>query len=352
MCLVVFTLALASFAVVAQRRGLPRIPRPRPDQPAPSSTPTPPAPAPTTEAAPQTASQTSPSSSSSQTYKPAIEYQSFMQLRFYENQGGFLVEDLEVVFPPSAAQKATFVISRANGAVVNTVPLRLETPLASYTAFGMFKPNAVSGLAPIGEPGDYVLSVHIDGQPITSLPFSMKREASNDPFNPTTTFVREGPWRDLAHFSDRPEIPDSHLEFSWWTSLREIPPGNKNPLVTLHIMHAGQEIATTRSPVVVSQTDWQFFYQEFHFPAEKQVRWMTLADLTKRDGDYTVVAKVNGKPFKSYKAEVRGGKLQRHPRNSLDTQPRTDFISPRLVDVSARTSSRYAMRDTYWVKKN
>lgn len=345
-CLCVLTLTLISTAVVGQRRGQRGGVRPGQNQPAPTSTPTQ-ATVPT-EAASQTVGQTA----SAQTYKPAVEYQSFMQLRFYENQGGFLIEDLEVVFPPAGLQKATFVISRANGEVVGTVPLRLETPLASYTAFGMFKPDAVAGLAPIGEAGDYVLSVHINGQPITTLPFTMKREASNDPFNPTTTFVREGPWRDLAYFSDRPEVPDSHLEFSWWTSLRELPPGTKNPMVTLHILHGGQEIAATRSPVVPTQTDWQFLYHEFHFPTEKQVRWMTMADLTKKDGDYTVVAKVNGKPFKSYTAQVKGGQLQRHPRNRLDTEPHTAFISPRLVDISARTSSRYAMRDTYWLKKN
>jgi hypothetical protein len=117
-------------------------------------------------------------------------------------------------------------------------------------------------------------------------------------------------------------------------------------------MHGGQEIAATRSPVVPSQTDWQFLYQEFHFPTEAKVRWMTLGDLTKRDGEYTVVAKVNGKPFKSYKAEVRGGQLQRHPRNNLNTEPHTAFISPRLVDTSSRSTSNYTMRDTYWVKKN
>lgn len=291
------------------------------------------------------------SEAGAQQYKPAIEYQSFMQLRFYENQGGFLVEGLEVVFPPPGLKNATFVISKAGGGVVTSVPLRLESPLASYTVFGMFLPDGVAGLAPIGEPGDYVLSVQIDGQPITNLPFSMKRETGTDPFNPTTTFVREGPWRDLAYFSNRPEEPDSHLEFSWWTSLRELPPGTKNPMVTLHLLQGGQEIAATRSPVVPTQTDWQFLYQEFVLPATP-VRWMTLADLTKRDGEYTVVAKVNGKPFKSYKAEVRGGQLQRHPRNSLNTEPHTDFISPRLVDTSARTTSRYAMRDTYWVRKN
>jgi len=342
--LIVCVIILVNLSAFGQRRL--GIPRPRPNQP---TQPTSPAPTPVpSEDAGQTVEQ---SSSSAQSYKPAIEYQFLMEMRFYENQGGFLVEDLEVVFPPSG-RKATFVITRSNGGVVTEVPLRLETPLASYTAFGMFKPNAVSGLAPIGEPGDYVLSVHVDGQPITSMPFSMKREASNDPFNPKNTFVREGPWRDLAHFSVESDRPDSHVEFSWWTSLRELPPGTKNPMVTLHVLHGGQEIAATRSPIVPTQTDWQFLRQEFHFPAEKVVRWMTMADLTKRDGEYTVVAKVNGKPFKSYKAEVRGGQLQRHPRNAMNMEPHTAFISPRQVDTSSRTSSRYSMRDTYWIRKN
>ncbi|HEV2862371.1 MAG TPA: hypothetical protein VGX48_15270 [Pyrinomonadaceae bacterium] len=289
-----------------------------------------------------------------QTYPPAIEYQSLMQLRFYENQGNFLVEDLEVVFPPATSKKATFVVSKAGGGTVASVPLRLEAPLASFNMFGMYKPDGVPGNADIGEPGDYVISVQIDGRPVTTLPFTMKRETSSDPFNPKNTFVREGPWRDLAYFSSRTDEPGSHLEFNWWTSLRELPPGTGTgrPLVTLHIMQGAQEVAATRSPVVISQTDWQFFYQEFHFPAEKQVRWMTLADLTKKDGEYTVVAKVGGKPFKSYRAEVRGGQLQRHPRNALNTEPHTDFISPRLVDTTSRSTSQYTMRDTYWVKKN
>jgi hypothetical protein len=341
---IVCILIAANLAAYGQPRRLPRIFRPPGNQPAPSSSPTP-IPA---EDSPQAVEQPA---SGSQAYKSAIEYQSFMQLRFYENQGGFLVEDLEVVFPPAGLRKATFVVSRPNGEVVTEVPLRLETPLASYSAFGMFKPDAVAGLAGIGEAGDYVLSVHINGQPITTLPFSLKREASNDPFNPKTTFVREGPWREFAYFSNRPEVPDSHLEFSWWTSLRELPPGTKNPMVTLHLLYGAQEIAATRSPVVPTQTDWQFLYHEFVLPVTP-VRWMTLADLTKRDGEYTVVAKVNGKPFKSYRAEVRGGELQRHPRNALNMEPHTAFISPRLVDTSARTSSQYAMRDTYWIRKN
>lgn len=333
-CLGVLTLAFVQWAVAGQRKVGPK-------------------PAPPSPTAPTSVSTENPRKTTEQeAYKPAIEYQYLMELRFYENDGGFLVEGLEVVFPPPGLKKATFVISRPNGEVVSAVPLRLETPLASYTAFGMFLPDAVSGLAPIGEAGDYVLSVQINGQPITSMPFTMKREASSDPFNPKNTFTREGPWRDLAHLSVRTDDPDSHLEFSWWTSLRELPPGTKNPMVTLHLLYAGREIASTRSPVVPTQTDWQFLRHEFHFPAEPKVRWMTMADLTKRDGEYTVVAKVNGKPFKSYKAEVKGGQLQRHPRSQMDIEPHTDFISPRQVDTSSRTTSRYDMRDIYWIRKN
>src|SRR5687767_14461582 len=351
--LVVCMLFAATLAADGQRRR-PGIFRPERPQPTATTQPSPGQPAtPSQPAATEAAQPSSQPSAGAQQYEPAIEYHSLMQLRFYENQGNFLVEDLEVVFPPPGLKKATFVVSRAGGGVVASVPLRVETPLANFNMFGMFKPDGVPGNANVGQPGDYVLSVQIDGRPITTLPFSMKREANNDPFNPQTTFVREGPWRDLAYFSDRVDEPGSNLIFNWWTSLRELPAGSPTrSLVTLHITHGGQEIAATRSPVVITQTDWQYLYQEFHFPAEKQVRWMTLADLTKRDGEYTVTAKVNGKPFKSYRAEVRGGKLQRHPRNDLNTQPHTDFISPRLVDTSSRSTSQYTMRDTYWVKKN
>src|SRR5215212_11667443 len=157
-CLAVLALAFVRSEAAAQpgRRRV-GIPRPGPGQPTQPGQPAPPTPS----ASPgQPAAQTA----SASQYKPAIEYQSFMQLRFYENQGGSLVEDLEVVFPPPGSQKASFVVSKAGGEVLTTVPLRLESPLASYTVFGMFKPNAVSGLAPVGEPGDYVLSVQIDGQ--------------------------------------------------------------------------------------------------------------------------------------------------------------------------------------------
>src|ERR1700751_2932621 len=105
-CLAAFTLAFFQSEAAAQpgRRRV-GIPRPTTGQPAqPTATATP---APAVDASPVPAATGQASGSQ---YKPAIEYQSFMQLRFYENQGGFLVEGLEVVFPPPGLKNATFVI--------------------------------------------------------------------------------------------------------------------------------------------------------------------------------------------------------------------------------------------------
>src|SRR5256885_9414802 len=80
-----------------------------------------------------------------QTYKPAIEYQSLMNIRYYENNGGFLVEDLQLVFPPANIGNAKFVITDQAGGVVDTLPLRYER--MESPAFGRFRPAS-------GNPGN------------------------------------------------------------------------------------------------------------------------------------------------------------------------------------------------------
>src|ERR1044071_4987631 len=75
-----------------------------------------------------------PAAAAAQTYKPAIEYQSLMNLRFYEATGGFLVEDLQLVFPPANISDAKLVVTDQSGQVVDTMPLRYER--MEFPAFG------------------------------------------------------------------------------------------------------------------------------------------------------------------------------------------------------------------------
>src|SRR6185436_14424397 len=117
-----------------------------------------------------------------QTYKPAIEFQSLMNLRYYEGQGGFLVEDLQVVFPPANIGNAKLVVTEQGGAVVDSLPLRFEK--MEFPAFGRFRPESGNpGNVRVGRTGSFVISVVIDGLTITSMPFTLREETNSDPFN-------------------------------------------------------------------------------------------------------------------------------------------------------------------------
>ena len=286
-----------------------------------------------------------------QTYKPAIEYQSLMNLRYYEGQGGFLVEDLQVVFPPANIGNARFVIAEQGGAVVDTLPLRFER--MEFPAFGRFRPESGNpGLVRVGRSGSFVMSVVVDGQTITSMPFTLSEDTNSDPFNPGKKFVRGGPFADFAYFSVVPDDPNGEVTFNWWMSLREIPGGAKDAKVTLQLMANGKEIASRTDPVIPSLSDWEFTsHRQISVPSLPKNHWLTLADLTKLNGEIAVVVKANGQPIKTYKTTVSGGQIQPMPRNALAFEPHAEFISPRYIDVSSGSNSRYKMYVMYWLKK-
>ena len=292
-------------------------------------------------------------SATAQTNRPAIEYESLMSMRFYEATGGFLVEGLEVVFPPTGNEPATFMITKPGGEVVASVPLRLER-LEQFPAFALFRPGIGNpGNVQVAQSGDFVMAVKIGNEIITKLPFSLKEQVSNDPFKPGKTYVREGPWRDLAFLSVVTDEPDAHLQFNWWMSTRELPAGMTRPKVTVHVLANGKEIAASRGPVVPDTVDWYFYERhEMYMPTLPKNRWLTLADVTKLNGEIALVLKANGQPIKTYKTQVQGGQLQRLEQNRLGFEPHTSFISPRYVDTTDRSRSSFTMRDMFWVKKS
>lgn len=289
----------------------------------------------------------------SQTYRPAIEHESLMTMRFYEANGGFLVEGLEVVFPPSGNEPATFMITKPGGEVVASVPLRLE-PIENFPAFAVFRPAIGNpGSVRVGQSGDFVMAVKIGDETITKVPFSLKEQTSGDPFKPGKTFVREGPWRDLAFLSVITDDPHAHLQFNWWMSTRELNAGTKAPKVTVHVLANGKEIAASRGPVVPDTLDWYFYERhELYMPTLPKNRWLTLADVVKQNGEIAVVVKADGQPVKTFKTRVQGGQLQGVEQSRLGFEPHASFLSPRYVDMTDRSRSTFTMRDMFWLKKS
>ncbi len=284
-----------------------------------------------------------------QNYKPAIQFESLMNMRYYENNGGFLVEDLQIVFPPANIGNAKLVVAEAGGAVVETLPLRYEA--MEFPAFGRFRPASGNpGNVRVGRTGNFVMSIIVDGQTITSMPFTLREETNTDPFNPGKKFVRGGPFADYAFFSVVPDDPNGEARFNWWMSLREMPA--KGARVTLHVMNNGKEIAARTDPVIPSVTDWEFHrHRQISVPTLPKNHWLTLADLARLSGELAVVVKANGQPIKTYKTTVSGGQIQRLPQNALNFEPHAQFISPRYIDTSSGSNSRYTMYEMYWMKK-
>ena len=288
---------------------------------------------------------------SAQTPKPAIELQSLLNMRYYETNGGFLVEDLQLVFPPANVGNAKLEITDQSGTVVDSVPLRYER--MEFPVFGRFRPASGNpGNVRVGRSGSFVMSVVLDGQTITSMPFTLREENSADPFNPGKRFVRDGSWRDLAYFSLVPDDPNGEVRFSWWLSTSELPAGMKQPKVTIHLVVNGKEMAASPGPVVPDTVDWYFYaHKQLSVPTLPRNHWLTLSDLTKQNGEVALVVKANGQPIKTYKTMVGGGQIRRLPRNALNFEPHAQFISPRFVDVSTRSTSNYTMFEMYWVRK-
>ncbi len=286
---------------------------------------------------------------SAQSNKPAIEYQSLLNMRYYEANGGFLVEDLQLVFPPANIGDAKIAVTDQSGSVVDTVPLRYER--MEFPAFGRFYAAAGNpGNLRVGKSGSFLMSVIVDGQTITSMPFTLREETNSDPFNPGKRFVRGGPFGDLAYFSVVPDDPNGEVRFNWWMSLREMP--GKGSRVTLSVMANGKEIASRADPVIASDADWQFTrHRQISVPTLPRNHWLTLADLTKLNGEISVVVKANGQPIKTYKTTVSGGQIQRLPRNALNVEPHANWISPRFIDVSSGSNSSYKMFEMYWMTK-
>ena len=292
-----------------------------------------------------------PSVTFGQLARPAAEYHSLLNMRFSANNGEFLIEGLQVVFPPGGDERAMLIVSRSSGEEIVSLPLRFESR-SSSPLFSELVPNNERGEIKLGESGDFVLTIKVADRVITRFPFSLKVEPDGDPYDPPKKFLREGPWRDLAYFSIPLGNPSANIDFNWWMSLRELPIGMTNPMVAIHLMRGYREVASSRDRVALNSDDWQFFTSDLIQTTKAGPQRLTLGDLAKRDGDYMLVVEANGTPIKSYPVEVKRGRLQRADQSRLDFEPHADFISPRLIETSAKPDSHFLMRDVYWVRRS
>lgn len=288
-----------------------------------------------------------PSLAFAQSYAPSVDHVSLLDMRYYAQSGGFMLEGLQLVFPPAEEVSGRFSVTNNAGETVAEIPLRLER-WPDYPAFGMLKPNG-SGIGQLNAPGTYTMTVTLGEATIAAMTYTLMEKGGDDPFNPQKTYFRDGPWQRLAYVSAQPERPDEALQLNFWISLREIG-ADDNTKIAIEVKRGGTPVAKSRSDFVVSSADWQFFSHPLTRPDGKS--HFTRADLTASDGTYSLTVLADGKPVKTYALTVQGGNIMPSARSELSATPKPDFLTPRRVNTSAGSSSRYFMEEVFWVETN
>jgi hypothetical protein len=282
-----------------------------------------------------------------QNYQPAMDYRAMMNIRFYEQTGGFLIETLPIFFPPQDMNSVAFEIIDANG----KSKLKSGVYVNKWQKFPIvdgIRPKGSAGNVKLGQAGNYILRVTVAGKEITRIPFKMAVQNSGDPFNPKSTFTRQGPWSKLGFISVNPERPDDAISFNWWANTGEMP-GGKGGKMTAHILKSGNEIAESRG-FFISKINWQACNKPFKQAGTNFRNFFTLANLTANDGTYEIILKAGDKIIRTYTATVSGGKINHHPRSAMDYTPHAEYIVPKIIFNNTGSGSNNKMFDAYWVE--
>ena len=280
--------------------------------------------------------------------KPSAELVSLLDVGFYERTGGFMAGGLCLVFPPEGQASYELVVRDAAGTVKGKAGLQVQ----GWSGLSVFDGLESLGVPvfQVGEAGSYVMSVDLNGEPITSYSFTMTAEESGDPFNPSTTFRREGPWRELGFLASPTGAPDQPLAFHFWTNADELPEA-KPQRADVRVLLGDELVALYKDPVSVSGTKWRRHRRNLVTPEEPTGNHaFTLNKILARPGEYTVRVESGGEVVKSWPFLVKQGKVSAHARTDFSTEPRTDYMVPKYIDRSAGSSGGYRSFDVFWLE--
>ena len=271
----------------------------------------------------------------------AFDWVSVLNMRYYPPIGGFMVSDLQALLLPAGTTEGLLLVRRGSETIARD-PLRIRPP-GDVPAVSIAERTNPGGFV-IAQAGDLTLAFQAGGRTLTEVPVTLSQQAGGDAYNPTRTWVREGPWRSLAFIAVPTADATAPLRFCWWSATRELPnraPGN----VTARTLRGTSEVARMRGPLHVSEDDWQYRCSDMSVsPAARAL--LNLAGLT--DGSYTMVLEADGGAVvKRFRFSVSGGQIAPHPRSAPGYTPSTGHLPPRSI---LRSGNREAMFTISWME--
>jgi hypothetical protein len=285
-----------------------------------------------------------------QTYAPAIDYTSLLNMKFYDN-GMLRFDDANLAFAPADNVDASVEVVSADGKVLGKFDYYPEYAFAAK-AFGRIRVKGNAEVQ-ISAPGNYFIRFKISGKPSTRFPFSVKVLGSGDPFDTAKKYQFDGPWRSMAYLWMRPYKTTALPDVVFWTGSADLKAGTTKDQTSAKLFRNGKMIA--HSKTAQGHIAAGHYVQSTHaFFAPHEARQAHEAPgLTREqllvDGNYNIriERQSDGALLRNFVFTVTGGQIQELPRSVLGYQPHENFIVPR---VPVYGSSTYEFRPAIWIQ--
>lgn len=292
----------------------------------------------------------------------ASDYARLMNTRFFvargdfgfgiSNGGGVTGRD-QIIFPPSVADaysvSGQYVVRTADGQVVGQQSIGTVQPTESAAFIRPNTSGAPQWRGSVEAGQDYTLDLEFEGALVGSVPFTVRELSSDDPFNPGSVLLLDGPWQTHAFFQHETDRPEYLMHFYAWVGPHEMA---TNKRTEISIRRSGQEVAWGRGFSNMTH-GWGLVKYDLYKPEGRddefgrQVanapRW-GIQDVT--PGTYEIQFSDESETvFRTMTIEGGAGAFVPHARSAIDFRPRSRYLTPRRM-VGSRLDTPVSV---YWI---
>ncbi|MDJ0976324.1 MAG: hypothetical protein QNJ98_17820 [Planctomycetota bacterium] len=189
--------------------------------------------------------------------------------------------------------------------------------------------NAPSGKRVKLAPGSYALDLTAKGKKFYHFPFEVSEVASDDAFTPEPYRFLEGGWQDWAYVFYPQANPEMSIYLKVWLRLKGRTK-HKKTHPQMEVFRGDKRVAVSPENMHFTlRPEWNRFDLQMRTPpdaAPNTGKYLKAKDILDQDGAYRIELALDGKPYGTWRFEVKDGKLVPKGRTLRGTADPLTFV--------------------------
>lgn len=283
--------------------------------------------------------------------QPAFLFEGLLDTYFDDSSGLIAFDDYDLAFASDEPLAAQVCVSQTSGTEVGCLDFRPQY----RNKTGVIARASVSNPGDISlkTPGDYVLDFVVNGQPVTRMPVSLEKVASDDAFNPESKLQFYGPWSDYAHITMSTWKGEDWPLITFWAGHRDMAEETFKAPFLVELSRNGSIVAhSKRTQGTIPNSHYDRLEAHLYHPHDRKgspnakpflrIEWV-------QDGDYVITVKrqFDNVVIRRFRYNAAGGAIALLPQTQMGYQPRTDYLVPRVIK---KGSTGYEFVEAIWLK--